>query len=66
MMKGKNLHPRIVYPAKLLFKFDGEIKIFTDKQKLSVHHQTSFTTNVKGTSLGEKENATTRKKKIMK
>jgi len=31
---------------------DGEIKSFTDKQKLKKiqHHQTSFTTNAKGTS----------------
>ena len=34
VMKGKNLHPRIVYPARLLFRFDGEIKSFLDKQKL--------------------------------
>jgi hypothetical protein len=26
--------PRIVYPAKLLFKIDGAIKIFHDKQKI--------------------------------
>ena len=29
------------------------------------HHQTSFTTNAKGTYLGRKEKATTRNKKIM-
>ena len=34
VMKGKNLHPRILYSARLLFRFDGEIKTFTDKQKL--------------------------------
>ena len=33
-MKGKNLQPRILYPAKLLFRFDREIKSFPDKQKL--------------------------------
>ena len=33
-MKGKNLQPRILYPARLLFRFDGKIKSFTDKQKL--------------------------------
>ena len=33
-MKGKNLHPRILYPARLSFRFDGEIKSFPDKQKL--------------------------------
>ena len=34
VIKGKNLQPRVLYPAKLLFRFDREIKIFTDKQKL--------------------------------
>jgi len=33
-MKGKNLQPRLFYPARLLFRFEGEIKTFTDKQKL--------------------------------
>jgi len=30
----KNRQPRILYPARLSFRFDGEIKSFTDKQKL--------------------------------
>ena len=34
VMKGKNLQPRLLYPAKISFRFDGEIKTFTDKQKL--------------------------------
>ena len=33
-MKGKNLEPRIRYPARLSFRFDREIKSFSDKQKL--------------------------------
>ena len=33
-MKGKNLQPRLLYPARISFRFDGEIKIFTDNQKL--------------------------------
>ena len=32
--KRKNLQPRILYPARISFRFDGEIKTFTDKQKL--------------------------------
>ena len=32
--KGGNLQPRILYPARLSFRFDGEIKSLTDKQKL--------------------------------
>ena len=55
-MKGKNLQSRILYPARLSFRFDGEIKSFPDKPKLErfQHHQTSFTTNAKETSLGRK------------
>ena len=30
VMKGKNLQPRLLYPAKLSFRFEGEIKSFTD------------------------------------
>uniref|UniRef100_A0A8D1ZGM8 L1 transposable element RRM domain-containing protein n=2 Tax=Sus scrofa TaxID=9823 RepID=A0A8D1ZGM8_PIG len=33
-MKGKNLQPRLLYPARLSFRFEGEIRTFTDKQKL--------------------------------
>ena len=35
VMKGKNLQPRLLYPARISFRFDGEIKTFTDKQKLT-------------------------------
>ena len=34
MMRGKNLQPEILHPARLSFRFDGEIKSLTDKQKL--------------------------------
>ena len=34
MMKGKNLQPRLLYPAKLSLTFEGEVKTFSDKQKL--------------------------------
>ena len=34
VIKEKNLQPRSLYPAKISFRFDGEIKTFTDKQKL--------------------------------
>ena len=33
VMKGKDLHPRLLYPAKLLFKMEGQIKCFPDKVK---------------------------------
>ena len=34
MMKGKNLQPRLFYPAWILFRFNREIKSFIEKQKL--------------------------------
>ena len=34
VMKGKNLQPRLLYPTRISFRFDGEIKTFTNKQKL--------------------------------
>ena len=34
VMKEKNLQPRLLYPTSILFKYGGEIKNFTDKQKL--------------------------------
>ena len=34
VMKGKNLQPRLFYPARLSFRFEREFKSFTDKQKL--------------------------------
>ena len=40
VMKGKNLQPGLLYPARISFKFDGEIKIFTDKQKLREYSTT--------------------------
>ena len=33
-MKENNLQPRLLYPARISFKYEGEIKSFTDKQKL--------------------------------
>ena len=35
VMKEENLQPRLLYPARISFKYEGEIKSFTDKQKLS-------------------------------
>ena len=34
VMKGKNLQPRLVYPARISFRFYRDIKSFTDKQKI--------------------------------
>ena len=34
VMKGKDLHPRLLYPAKLSFRMEGHMKCFPDKVKL--------------------------------
>ena len=34
VMKGKGLHPRLLYPAKLSFRMEGQLKCFSDKVKL--------------------------------
>ena len=34
MMKENNVQPRLFYPARISFKYEGEIKSFSDKQKL--------------------------------
>ena len=34
VMKGKGLHPRLLYPAKLSFRMEGQIKCCSDKVKL--------------------------------
>ena len=34
VLKGKILQPRLLYPARISFKIDGEIKSFPDKQNL--------------------------------
>ena len=34
VLKGKNLQPRFLYPERISLKIGGEIKSFSDKQKL--------------------------------
>ena len=34
VIKGKNLQPRLLYPVRISFRFDRDIKTFADKQKL--------------------------------
>ena len=34
LMREKNLPPRLLYPARISFKYVGKIKSFTDEQKL--------------------------------
>ena len=34
VLKRKNQQPRLLYPVRISFKVDGEIKNFSDRQKL--------------------------------
>ena len=53
VMKSKDLQPRLLNPAKLLFRMEGQIKCFPDKVKLKEFIITKIiiTGNVKGTYL---------------
>ena len=50
-MKGQDLHPRLLYPAKLSFRMEGQIKCFPDKVKLKEFIITKPLLYVKGTYL---------------
>ena len=34
VMKENNLQPRLLYPVRISFRYEGEFRSFTDKQKL--------------------------------
>ena len=66
VMKWKNLQLIILYPAKLSFRFDREIRSFIDNQELREFSTTKpvLQQMLKNFSIDRKEKATTRKKKI--
>ena len=55
VMKGKNLQPRLLYPARISFRFERNQKLYRQaKAKRIQDDQTRTTTNAKGTSLSGK------------
>ena len=42
VMKGESLKLRILYPARLSFRFEGKINSFTGKKKLNVFSTTKL------------------------
>ena len=40
VLKEKNFQPRILYPARISFQIKGEIKNFSNKQKLKEYSNT--------------------------
>ena len=64
VLTGKNLQPRLLYPERISFQTDREIKSFSDQQKLREFSTTKqLYNNVKWTSIVKKYN---RRKKIYK
>ena len=58
VLNEKNMQPRILYPARLSFRIEGEIKSFQDRQKLKkyVTHQTGSARNIRDASVKERGN----------
>ena len=55
VMKENNLQPRLLYPTRISFKYEGEIKLYRQSKAERIqHHQTSSPTNTKGYSLDRK------------
>ena len=42
VLNEKNMQPRILYPARLSFNMEGEIKSFQDRQKLKEYVATKL------------------------
>ena len=57
LLKGKNMQPRILYPARISFKIEGEIKIFFQqtKAKRIQQYKTQAKRNIERASLNQKE-----------
>ena len=56
ILNNKIMQLRILYPARLSFRIEGEIKSFQDRQKLKeCDHQTSSARNIKGDSVKKKK-----------
>ena len=52
VMRTTGLQPRLIYPARLSIKIEGQIKSLPDKKSKRIHfHQTSSARDAKGTAL---------------
>ena len=55
VMKENNQQPRLLYPARISFRYEREFKLYRQaKAERIQHHQTSSSTNAKGSSLDRK------------
>ena len=57
VMKTRGLQPRLLYPASVSIKMEGQIRSFLDKKKSQriPLHQTSYTRDAKVTALRKSE-----------
>uniref|UniRef100_A0A8D0RHJ7 L1 transposable element RRM domain-containing protein n=1 Tax=Sus scrofa TaxID=9823 RepID=A0A8D0RHJ7_PIG len=57
VLKGKKLQPRILYPARISFKIEEEVKNFSNKQKLKrvQQYETHSKSNTERASLKKKK-----------
>ena len=68
VMRTRSLQPRLLYPARLSIKMEGQIRSFPDKRSLKELLQTSSARNAKGSALrtgkknSERERNTSTKK----
>lgn len=54
-LQGKILQPRIIYPARLLLRIEGEVKFLRQAKRKGVyHHQAEPPRNVQGASFSRK------------
>ena len=51
VMRTRGLQPRLLYPARLSIKMEGQIRSFPDKRSLKELLQTSSARNAKGSAL---------------
>ena len=47
VMKGKNLQPRLLYPVRISFRFDGEIGTATMENSMEVPYKTKIRTTIR-------------------
>ena len=62
VLKGKNIQPRLLYPARISFKTDGEIKSFSVRQTLGEFSITKLALQQMLTGLIQSRNTRERKR----
>lgn len=66
VLKEKNWQPRILYPPKVFYKNEGEIKIFFQIKTWKICNQIYTARNIKGSSLVKRKSDTNRNMDLCK